>query len=170
MTFTADDCLGVQYKHEDTLVISMYHTNHNVHRLLIDGGSSFNIIFKNLFEQLILEEAEESITKLSYPLIRFNGSATVPRGKITLLVTIGKGQAARNIREEFLVMDCGSVYNVIMGRTMIHKMQAIPSTYHQMMIYVSDAGFAERVKGDQEVARRTGHTAIAETGRWFRRR
>ncbi|XP_056688689.1 uncharacterized protein [Spinacia oleracea] len=128
MTFTADDCLGVQYKLEDPL--------------------------------LILEDAEESMTKVNYPLIGFNGSSAIPRGKITLPVTIGKGQAARNVLGEFLVMDCDSVYNVIMGRTMIHKMQAIPSTHHQMMMYVSDAGFAERVRGVQEVARRTCHTAI----------
>ncbi|XP_056688411.1 uncharacterized protein [Spinacia oleracea] len=142
MTFTADDCLGVQYEHEDPLVISMDLNNHNVHRVLVDVGSVVNIIFRNCFEQLILEEGEESLTKFSYPLIGFNGSAAVPRGNITLPVTACQGQAARNVREEFLVIDCDLVYNAIMGRTMIHKMQAIPSTYHQMMIYVSDTGFA----------------------------
>ncbi|XP_056696908.1 uncharacterized protein [Spinacia oleracea] len=160
MTFTADDCFGVQYKHDDPLVISMDLNNHNVHRVLVDGGSAVNIIFRNCFEQLILEEPEEALTKVSYPLIGFNGSAAIPRGKITLPVTVGEGQAAKTLRDEFLVMDCDSVYNVIMGRTMIHKMQAVPSTYHQLMIYVSDAGFAERIRGDQEVARRTCHTAV----------
>ncbi|XP_056698193.1 uncharacterized protein [Spinacia oleracea] len=160
MNFTADDCLGTQYKHDDPLVIEMDLNNHNVHRVLVDGGSAVNIIFRNCFEQLILEEGEKSLTKVSYPLIGFNGSAGIPRGKITLPVTIGQGLAARNIREEFLVMDCDSVYNVIMGRTMIHKIQAIPSTYHQMMMYVLDVGFAERIKGDQEVARSTCHTTI----------
>ncbi|XP_056695730.1 uncharacterized protein [Spinacia oleracea] len=128
MTFTADDCLGFHYKHEEPLVISMDLNNHNVHRVLVDGGSAVNIIFINFFKQMILEEGEESLTKVSYPLIGFNGSAAVPRGKITLPVTVGQGQAARNVQEEFLVMDCDSLYNVIMGRTMIHKMQAIPST------------------------------------------
>ncbi|XP_056687936.1 uncharacterized protein [Spinacia oleracea] len=160
MTFTADDCLGTQYKHDDPLVIEMDLNNHNVHRVLVDGGSAVNIIFRNFFEQLILEEGEESLTKVSYPLIGFNGSAAIPRGKITLPVTVGQGLAARNVREEFLVMDCHSVYNVIMGRTIIHKIQEIPSTYHQMMMYVSDAGFAEWIKGDQEVAKSTCHTAI----------
>ncbi|XP_056687746.1 uncharacterized protein [Spinacia oleracea] len=110
--------------------------------------------------KLILEESEESLTKVSYPLIGFNGSAAIPQGKITLPVMIGECQAARTLRDKFLVMDCDSVYNVIMGRTMIHKMQAIPSTYHQMMIYVSEACFAELVRSDQEVARRTCHNAI----------
>ncbi|XP_021837115.2 uncharacterized protein [Spinacia oleracea] len=118
MTFTADDCLRVQYyKHEDPLVISMDLKNHNVHRVLFDGGGAVNIIFRNFFEQLFLEEGEESITKVSYPLIGFKGSKTIPRGTITLPVTVGKVQAARNVREEFLVMDCDSLYNVIMGRT-----------------------------------------------------
>ncbi|XP_056688577.1 uncharacterized protein [Spinacia oleracea] len=60
-------------------------------------------------------------------------------------------------------MDCDLVYNFIMGRTMIHKMQAILYTYHQMMMYVSDAGFAERIRGDHEIARRTCHTAIQKS-------
>ncbi|XP_056691626.1 uncharacterized protein [Spinacia oleracea] len=34
MTFTADDCLGTQYKHDDPLVIEMDLNNHNVHRVL----------------------------------------------------------------------------------------------------------------------------------------
>ncbi|XP_056687921.1 uncharacterized protein [Spinacia oleracea] len=115
MNFAADDCLGTQYKHDDPLVIEMNLNNHNVHRVLVDGGSAVNIIFRNCLEQLILEEGEESMTKVSYPLIGFNGSAAIPRGKITLPVTIGQGLAERNVREEFLVMDCDSVYNVIMG-------------------------------------------------------
>ncbi|XP_056691827.1 uncharacterized protein [Spinacia oleracea] len=97
MNFTADDCLGVQYKHEDPLVISIDLNNHNVHRVLVDGRSVGNIIFRNCFEKLMLEEGEESLTKVSYPLIGFNGSVEIPRGKITLPVTIGQGQAARNI-------------------------------------------------------------------------
>ncbi|XP_056688282.1 uncharacterized protein [Spinacia oleracea] len=56
IAFTADDCLGTQYKHDDPLVIEMDLNNHNVHRVLVDGGSAVNIIFRNCFEQLILEE------------------------------------------------------------------------------------------------------------------
>ncbi|XP_056685681.1 uncharacterized protein [Spinacia oleracea] len=45
VTFTADDCLGTQYKHDDPLVIEMDLNNHNVHRVLVDGGNAVNIIF-----------------------------------------------------------------------------------------------------------------------------
>ncbi|XP_021733169.1 cylicin-2-like [Chenopodium quinoa] len=58
---------------------------------------------------------------------------------------------------EFLVIDAPSVYNVIMGRPMIHEIQGVVSTYHQMMIYVSDAGYPERIEGSQKEARRCNY-------------
>ena len=54
-------------------------------------------------------------------------------------------------------MDVPSVYNVIMGRPIIHKIQGVVSTYHQMMIYVSDEGRSERIQGSQKEARRCNH-------------
>lgn len=58
---------------------------------------------------------------------------------------------------EFLVIDAPSVYNVIMRRPLIHEIQGVVSTYHQIMIYVSDADYPERIEGSQKEARRCNH-------------
>ncbi|XP_021764225.1 uncharacterized protein LOC110728862 [Chenopodium quinoa] len=92
-----------------------------------------------------------------YLVSRFNGSATYLDGKITLPVTIGRDRAAQNVMAEFLVMDVPSVYNVIMGRPMIHQIQGVVSLYHQMMIYVSDENHSERIQGSQEVVRKCNY-------------
>ncbi|XP_021756638.1 uncharacterized protein LOC110721757 [Chenopodium quinoa] len=129
--------------------------NHNFWRTLIDGGGGANILFQDAFDQLKLQSKD--LSPVPYPVSRFNGSATYPDGKITLPVTIGRDRAAQNVMAEFLVMDVPSVYNVIMGRPMIHQIQGVVSTYHQMMIYVSDKGHSERIQGSQEAARKCNY-------------
>lgn len=52
----------------------------------------------------------------------------------------------------FLVINCPSAYNAILGRTSLNKMKAIPSTYHLKMKFPMEAGVGE-VRGDQHFAR-----------------
>ncbi|XP_028073409.1 uncharacterized protein LOC114275555 [Camellia sinensis] len=49
ITFTEADCIGIRYPHDDSLVISALLSNYKVRRVLIDNGSSFDIIFLNAF-------------------------------------------------------------------------------------------------------------------------
>ncbi|XP_021722425.1 uncharacterized protein LOC110689906 [Chenopodium quinoa] len=114
-----------------------------------------NILFRDAYTCLKLQTKDLSL--VPYSVTGFNGSATYPDGKITLPVTIGKDLAARNIMAEFLVMDVTSVYNVIMGRPMIHQIQGVVSIYHQLMIYVSDEGHFKRIQRSQEVAHKCSY-------------
>ncbi|XP_021732042.1 uncharacterized protein LOC110698832 [Chenopodium quinoa] len=153
--FTAEDCRGVVYPHDDPLVIILGIANRNVWRTLVDGGSGANVLFRGAFDQLKLEA--KHLTPAPYPVSGFNGSSTYPDGRITLPVTIGLGRTTRSIMAEFLVVDAPSVYNVIMGRPLIHDVQGVVSTYHQTMVYVSDEGRSEKIKGSQREARRCNH-------------
>ncbi|XP_021719306.1 uncharacterized protein LOC110686981 [Chenopodium quinoa] len=147
MTFTVADFRGVTYPHEDPLVI--------IRRTLIDGGSGANILFRKAYNQIKLKT--KHLTPVPYPVSGFDGSSTYPDGKITLLVTIDRDEAARNFMAEFLVIDAPSVYNMIIGRPMIHEIQGVVSTYHQIMIHVSNAGYPERIEGSQMEARRCNY-------------
>lgn len=53
---------------------------------------------------------------------------------------------------DFLVVDVPSPYNAFMGRTWIHRMKAVPSTYHQRIHFPTLKGMME-IKGDQAVSR-----------------
>ncbi|XP_021756127.1 uncharacterized protein LOC110721298 [Chenopodium quinoa] len=151
MTFTSEDCRGVVYPHDDSLVIVTSIANHNVYRTLVDGGSGANILFRKAFDQLKLESRH--LTPVPNPVTGFNGSSSYPDGKILLPVSLGQDWARRSIMAEFLVVDAPSVYNVIMGRPLIHDVQGVVSTYHQSMIYVSDEGRSEKILGSQREAR-----------------
>ncbi|XP_021722395.1 uncharacterized protein LOC110689871 [Chenopodium quinoa] len=151
MMFTSEDCRGVVYPHDDPLVIMTSIANHNVYRTLVDGGSGANILFRKAFDQLKLESRH--LTLVPYPVTGFNGSSSYPDGKILLPVSLGQERARRSIMAEFLVIDAPSVYNVIMGRPLIHDVQGVFSTYHQAMTYVSDEGRSEKILGSQREAR-----------------
>jgi hypothetical protein len=53
---------------------------------------------------------------------------------------------------EFLVVDCLSAYNVIIGRPTLNKLRAVTSTYHLLVRFPTEHGI-EELKGDQATAR-----------------
>ena len=57
-----------------------------------------------------------------------------------------------NMSNKFLVVDCESSYNMILGRPWIHGMGAIPSTLHQMVKFPTPWGI-RTIIGDQEYSR-----------------
>ncbi|XP_074283143.1 uncharacterized protein LOC141607687 [Silene latifolia] len=97
----------------------------NVRRILIDGGSSVNLIMLDVLKAMKINENQ--ITKKSSVLVGFRGEIRNTLGEI-YLPTYAEGVASY---ERFGVLDCLSSYNVILGRPWIHNVKAVPSTYHQ---------------------------------------
>ncbi|XP_059663709.1 uncharacterized protein LOC132309414 [Cornus florida] len=108
--FRDGDLSRVQLPHEDPLVISLLVANCMIRRVLIDPGSSANIITKTVFEQL--EIPSSSIRPTSSSLMGFNGMKVDPLGVIDLSVTAAK----RTLKENFVLTDIHPSYNLIMGR------------------------------------------------------
>ena len=86
--FTEKDVEGISYPHDDALVITLKVATGKVVKTLIDSGSSFDIIFKSTLDQLLIESPK--ITLYATPLIGFVRDVVIPKGIITLLVTLGK--------------------------------------------------------------------------------
>ncbi|XP_074278532.1 uncharacterized protein LOC141602118 [Silene latifolia] len=116
---------GVPDLHHDSLVITMQIGTAKVSRILIDGGSSINLVMLDVLKAMKIDE--EKITKKSSVLVGFSGETKNTLGEINL-PTYAEGVASY---ERFGVLDCLSLYNVILGRPWIHNFKAIPSTYHQ---------------------------------------
>ena len=66
----------------------------------------------------------------------FNGAATVTLRDVTLLVKAGL--VTQQIL--FSIVEDLRSYNTIMGRAWLHLMKVIPSTYHQMVNYLTNVG------------------------------
>ncbi|XP_013717718.2 uncharacterized protein LOC106421417 [Brassica napus] len=143
ISFTAKELEKVLTPHHDTLVISLTVANCLVKRILVDNGSSGNIIFQAAYKDPRLEEG--ALTRRVTPLIGFSGEVKQTTGEITLHV-YAEGV---NMSTKFLVVDCDSSYNMILGRPWIHRIGAVPSILHQMVKFPTPWGH----KGDQRGSR-----------------
>ena len=85
-----------------------------VHRILVDGGSSANILYLDMFEKIGL--GMSCMKAVSYPVIGFTGESFFLEGTIKLPVKIGEGSQFRELMVEFLVVDAPAAYNAITGR------------------------------------------------------
>ncbi|XP_048613390.1 uncharacterized protein LOC106378400 [Brassica napus] len=141
--FTAKDQEKILAPHHDALVISLTVANCLGKRILVDNGSSSNIILQTAYQYLGLEES--ALTRKITPLIGFSGEVKQTAGEVTLPV-----YAERiNMSTKFLVVNSQSAYNMILGRPWIHDMGAVPSTLHQMGKFPTPWGI-RIIKGDQE--------------------
>ena len=70
-----------------------------------------------------------------------------PKGTVTLTVTVGSYPQQLTHQLDFLVVDCPSSYNVIIGRPMLNRWKAVTSTYFLKVMFVTENGVGE-VKGD----------------------
>ena len=103
-----------------TMPIAKY----EVKRILIDNGSSANVLFFSVLKEMELDKS--NIEHTGIVLTSFNGESTL--GVWTLRLPVYAG--GENKLFTFLIMDCLSAYNIILGRPWIHDMRAVPSTYH----------------------------------------
>jgi hypothetical protein len=87
-------------------------------------------------------------------LIGFTGDTIIPKGYVDLKVCFGKKPSAKTIPIRFIVVDCPSVYNAIIGRPTLNSLGAIVSTIHLAMKYPSENGVVVTVHGKSSDARR----------------
>ena len=64
---------------------------------------------------------------------RFWRNKVFPLGAITLSVVVGDYPQQITKDMTFLVVDCSSAYNAILGRPTLNSWKAVTSTYHLMI-------------------------------------
>jgi len=75
-----------------------------------------------------------------------------PVGTITLPVVVGSYPQQITKEVNFLVVDCSSSYNAIIGRPTLNSWKAITSTYHLSVKFPTEYGIGQ-AQGDQLAAR-----------------
>ena len=87
MSFNEADARGVKQPHNKPLVIMLNIEGFNTKRILIDNGSSADIIYLPAFQQLKLDP--KRLRPFESPLVSFSGDRVYPRGIVTLIVIVG---------------------------------------------------------------------------------
>ncbi|XP_059668911.1 uncharacterized protein LOC132314002 [Cornus florida] len=125
--FDRIDLLRVQIPHKDPLVVSLTVAECLVRRVLIDPGSSANVMPRDTFDQL--EIKLERLKPTANPLLGFDGKWVEPISMVEVAVQA----AERVLIESFVVVEIHLSYNLLMVRGWIHRVQGVPSTLHQVM-------------------------------------
>ena len=148
ITFSDSDLKGCQHPHD--LVIRAVVANKTIHRVLVDNGSSADIIFASAFDRIGI--GREKLEPISTHLRGFSREKVLPLGSIQLVLTLGDPPCQATTAVKFLIVDAPSAYNMLLGRPSLNAIKAIPSAYH-MMIKFPTTGGVGMVRGDQRVAK-----------------
>jgi hypothetical protein len=80
ITFTEEDARKVFHPHDDALVVSLKIAGYSTRRVLIDNGSSTDIIYLTAFQQMKIGKDH----LIETPLVGFAGTSVYPLGVISL--------------------------------------------------------------------------------------
>ena len=125
ITFYDSNLEGCQHPHDDPLVIRAVVANKMVHRVLVDNGSSADIIFASAFDKMGIRK--EKLEPVSTHLRGFAGEKVLPLGSIQLVITLGDPPCQATTTARFLIVDSPSAYNMLLGRPSLNAIKAIPS-------------------------------------------
>ena len=153
LSFSDEDNVRTIQPHDDTLVITLKIGEYNVKRVMVDLGIVTKIMYPNLYKELNLKP--EDLIAYDSPLVSFDGKVVIPKGQIRLPV-----QADSEVIEvNFIVVDACSPYTTIVGRPWLHALEAVSSTLHLKMKYLSKNQIEEFVRS-QSMARQCLVAAI----------
>ncbi|GAV59530.1 LOW QUALITY PROTEIN: hypothetical protein CFOL_v3_03061, partial [Cephalotus follicularis] len=120
ISFSEANLEGVHLPHDDPVVVTLQVELFTMKRILLDSGSSADILYKHAFDLRILEDQLKSVKT---PLVGFAGEMVHPLGSMDLSVVAGT-TPCQTVQMTFLVVDTPSPYNVIIGHPGLDLMEA----------------------------------------------
>ena len=122
---------GCLHHHDDPLVIRVVVANKTINKVLVDNGSSTNIIFASAFDKMGI--GKEKLELVNTYLRGFSRERVLPLGSIQLVLTLGDPPCKATTTVRFLIVDAPSAYNMLLGRPSLNTIRAIPSAYHMII-------------------------------------
>ena len=146
MVFGGKDAPRLATPHNDPLVVEMKIANTVVRRILVDTGSSVDIITKDCLQKL--SHPGRAVNPITTPVLGFGGQEVTPAGTVRLPVRFGDKTRFRSLEVDFLVVDVPTAYNVILGRPTLHKAKAVVAPYLLQLQFETDDETVGELLGD----------------------
>jgi len=131
LTFTKVDLRDVVPHDNDPVVISAVIAGRKVHRVLVDQGSSTDVMFWSTFNKLQL--FPDQLRPYTGCLYGFAGDQVEVQGHLELRTTFTDGFASHTENIRYLVVSASSAYNILLGRPALNRLRAVASTRHMKM-------------------------------------
>ncbi|XP_034218821.1 uncharacterized protein LOC117630185 [Prunus dulcis] len=160
ITFCQEEEEGILYPHDDPMIIRAEIADYDVGRVLIDTGSSVSVIFAEAFREMGINDNQ--VDRQLTPLLSFSGDLVQPIGSVRLPITFGTAPRKATTYDQFLIVDCPTAYNVIVGRTALTRIKAHLSPHMLLMKFPTPNGTGA-IRGNQFSARTCYATALKAT-------
>ncbi|XP_058726836.1 uncharacterized protein LOC131598234 [Vicia villosa] len=141
--FTDTDLPSEGRNHNRALHISVECKGTMLSRVLVDNGSSLNVLPKSSLMRLDYSGVEIRPSELT--MRAFDGSKRSVFGEVDLLIMIGP----QLLTITFFVMDIHPSYSCLLGRPWIHAIGAVTSTLHQKLKFATQ-GKIVTICGEEE--------------------
>ena len=138
ITFTDENVERVHHPYDDAIVITLLISDYTTRRVLVDNGSSVDILYYPALQQMRL--GRDQLYLVNSPLVGFGGVKVQPVGTIMLPIVVRAYPQQITKEVNFLVVDCTSSYNAIIGRPTLNSWKVVTSTYHLSIKFPTDYG------------------------------
>ena len=84
--FLEEDAQRLHHPHDDTLVVSIQVGDYNTHQVLVNNGSSADILYYPTFQQMGINR--EWLVLTNAPLVGFEGTKLYPLSAVTMPIIV----------------------------------------------------------------------------------
>ncbi|XP_072064560.1 uncharacterized protein [Arachis hypogaea] len=158
ITFNQTDICSAAPHLDDPVVISIQTGDLVVRKVLLDPGSSADVLFYSTFSKMNL--SEKLIQPSSGELVGFSGERVPIKGYIWLRTTMGDNPLSRTLDIQYLIVDCPSPYNIILGRPALNMFRVVISTYHLCVKFQAQGGKIATIHSDCQQARQCYNASL----------
>ncbi|XP_072058029.1 uncharacterized protein [Arachis hypogaea] len=151
VTFTHADFNSNIQNLDDPVVITLQLGDLLVKKVLLDPGNSADVLFYSTFQKMKL--SDNMLQSTGGDLVGFSGERVPILGSVWLQTTLGEQPLSKTNDIQYLVVDCFSPYNLILGRPFLNKFGAIVSTVHLCVKFPLQDHQVVTIHGDHKEAR-----------------
>ncbi|XP_057732938.1 uncharacterized protein LOC130948245 [Arachis stenosperma] len=158
ITFNQSDVNSAAPNADDPVVISIQTGDLLVRKVLLDPGSSADVLFYSTFLKMNLPG--KLIQPSSGELVGFSGERVPIKVYIWLKTTMGQHPLSRTFDIQYLIVDCTSPYNIILGRPALNTFRAVISTFHLCVKFQAQDGRIATIHSDRQQAQQCYNSSL----------